>query len=79
MDTTARMAGGYKEKQLQTDWKECFGEGRTDKVCGRKFIVQPVMDKQLIWRGKGKNTFQKITELLEKNSWILSSMYLRDN
>lgn len=45
MDTTARTAGGYKEKQLQTDWKGCFGEGRTDKVCERKFVVQPVMDK----------------------------------
>lgn len=56
-DTNGKMAQGYKEKKnYRNHFKGCFSEG---KVWRGKFIVEPAMGKQVIWRGKRKNTFQK--------------------
>lgn len=80
--TNGKMAQGYKEKKnYRNHFKGCFSEG---KVWRGKFIVEPAMGKQVIWRGKhiskmsvdyqGKNVgYSKVCIWERTNPWDLKS------
>jgi len=77
------MAAGYKEKNRRNHFEGCFSEGVNDfswKAMRKASHCATCHGQTTDLEGKReKHSSKNECELLEKNCWLLGSMYLREN